>query len=357
MTEEIITRLGDGQRIKMPPAQVKEDLLAGTKDAADKGVIAELTATELEQLYEIIADQNRAVSVKRGEEIVFTDDASIIRMSEDEGAGGGMGLPLGRVPAVLVHERGYAQDSAIVQSAAVVNVMEIKAELAGEMQTYETASLLATVPLIYMVAPALLWYYRPNGPYDNPAELMPQGKIAEARESQEKAADHLMEDIIHIGQRMHSVGCDCLNLDTTAAMGDSEFYGTLRAVEKLKEIAPEMAIEMGMAGEFILGMHGQMTFKGQRLAGMFPHQQVKVAAEAGVDIFGPVVNTNSSKSFPWNLARAVTFVKETSRVSSIPVHVNGGMGVAAVPMHPTPPIDCVSRVTKAMVQIGKIDGL
>ena len=83
MTEEIITRRGDGQRIKMSPAQVKEDLLAGTKDAADKGVIAELTAPELEQLYGIIADQNRAVSVKRGEEIVFTDDASIIRMSED----------------------------------------------------------------------------------------------------------------------------------------------------------------------------------------------------------------------------------------------------------------------------------
>jgi dimethylamine--corrinoid protein Co-methyltransferase len=341
----------------MSPAQVKEDLLAGTKDAADKGVIAELTASELEQLYEIIADQNRAVSVKRGDEIVFTDDASIIRISEDEGAGGGMGLPLGRVPAVLVHERGFAQDSAIVQSAAVVNVMEIKAELAGEMQTYETASLLATVPLIYMVAPALLWYYRPNGPYDNPAELMPQGKIAEARESQEQAADQLMEDLVHIGKRMHSVGCDCLNLDTTAAMGDSEFYGTLRAVEKLKEVAPEMAIEMGMAGEFILGMHGQVSFKGQRLAGMFPHQQVKVAEEAGVDIFGPVVNTNSSRSFPWNLARAVTFVKETSRVSTIPIHVNGGMGVAAVPMHPTPPIDCVSRVTKAMVQIGKIDGL
>jgi dimethylamine--corrinoid protein Co-methyltransferase len=357
MTEEIITRCGDGQRIKMSPAQVKEDLLAGTKDAADKGVIAELTASELEQLYEIIADQNRAVSVKRGDEIVFTDDASIIRISEDEGAGGGMGLPLGRVPAVLVHERGFAQDSAIVQSAAVVNVMEIKAELAGEMQTYETASLLATVPLIYMVAPALLWYYRPNGPYDNPAELMPQGKIAEARESQEQAADQLMEDLVHIGKRMHSVGCDCLNLDTTAAMGDSEFYGTLRAVEKLKEVAPEMAIEMGMAGEFILGMHGQVSFKGQRLAGMFPHQQVKVAEEAGVDIFGPVVNTNSSRSFPWNLARAVTFVKETSRVSTIPIHVNGGMGVAAVPMHPTPPIDCVSRVTKAMVQIGKIDGL
>ena len=118
-----------------------------------------------------------------------------------------------------------------------------------------------------------------------------------------------------------------------------------------------MAIEMGMSGEFILGVHTEMTFDGQRLAGMYPHQQVKVAETAGVDIFGPVVNTKSSKSFAWNLARAVTFVKQTVAVSDIPVHVNAGMGVCSVPMHPTPPIDCVSRMAKAMAQIAKIDGL
>ena len=100
-----------------------------------------------------------------------------------------------------------------------------------------------------------------------------------------------------------------------------------------------------------------MTFDGQRLAGMYPHQQVKVAETAGVDIFGPVINTKSSKSFPWNLARAVTFVKQTVADSNIPVHVNAGMGVCSVPMQPTPPIDCVSRMAKAMVHIAKIDGL
>ena len=112
-----------------------------------------------------------------------------------------------------------------------------------------------------------------------------------------------------------------------------------------------------MSGEFVLGMHSQMTFNGQRLAGMFPHKQVEVAEAAGVDIFGPVVNTNCSRSFPWNLARAVTFIKQTSAVSNIPIHPNVGMGVCGVPMHPTPPIDCVTRVAKAMVQVGKIDGL
>ena len=357
MGDGILTRMGDGPSIKMSAAQVKEDLSAGTKDAAERGSIPELPPTELEQLFKIIADKNRVVSVAHGEEVVLTDDATVIRFSEDEGAGGGVGLPVSRVTSIMMHERVCAQDNALLQSMAAVNVMEIIAELAGEMQAYETASLLSTIPVSYMLAPALLWYFKPYGPYDNPSDLLNQGKIQEARDAQDSAALHLMKDVVHIGQKMHSIGCDCLNLDTTAALGDAEFYGVLKAVAKLKEVAPEMAVEMGMAGEFVLGMHGQVTFDGQRLAGMFPHQQVKVAEAAGVDIFGPVVNTNCSKSFPWNLARAVTFIKQTSAVSDIPIHVNAGMGVGSVPMHPTPPIDCVTRMSKAMVQIGRVDGL
>jgi dimethylamine--corrinoid protein Co-methyltransferase len=225
------------------------------------------------------------------------------------------------------------------------------------MQAIETTQLLLTAPLLYVNAPALLWYFRPLGPYGNPTDLLPQGKIQESCDAQEEAAATLTDDLVYVGRNLASVGIDGYNLDTTAALGDAEFQGVLKAVQKLKEIAPEMAVEMGMAGEFVLGMHGQVTFDGQRLAGMFPHQQVKVAAAAGVDIFGPVVTTNCSRSFPWNLARAVTFIKQTSAVSDIPVHVNAGMGVGAVPMHPTPPIDCVTRMSKAMVQIGRVDGL
>jgi len=183
MDEGILTRMGDGQRVKMSAAQIKEDLLAGTKDAADKGKIPELTSGELEQLFEIIADKNRVVGVEPGQEVVLSDDATTLRMSDDEGAGGGIGLPISRLLALLVHERAYAQDSANLESAAAVNVPEIKAELNTEMQTVETTSLLLTVPLLYLVAPALLWYFRPLGPYGNPAELLPQGKIQESRDA------------------------------------------------------------------------------------------------------------------------------------------------------------------------------
>jgi len=69
------------------------------------------------------------------------------------------------------------------------------------------------------------------------------------------------------------------------------------------------------------------------------------------------VNVNASESTAWNLSRAVTFVKATTAVANIPVHPNVGMGVCGVPMVEIPPIDSVTRVAKALVEIGKADGL
>jgi dimethylamine--corrinoid protein Co-methyltransferase len=357
--EEILTRMGDGQRISMTPSQLKEDILAGTRDAASTGNVPALNSTELEELFEIIADRNRVVTVERGKEIVFTDDLSCVRHTGDEGAAGGVGIPINRLQAILVHERSYAQDSAVFQVpyGSGGNIQRVKEKITIDMQAHETVSLLATIPMFYTVAPSVLWYYRPDGPYENPADLLPQGKISETRKASEKAAERLAEDMVYIGKKMYSIGCDAINLDTCASGGDAEFYSNLNIVSELKQVAPHMAIEMGMSNEFIIGVHGEITFDGQRLAGMFPHQQVKVAEAAGVDIFGPVINTNVSKSFPWNLARALSFVKLTVAEANIPVHVNAGMGVCSVPMQATPPIDCVSRMAKAMVHIAKIDGL
>jgi dimethylamine--corrinoid protein Co-methyltransferase len=90
---------------------------------------------------------------------------------------------------------------------------------------------------------------------------------------------------------------------------------------------------------------------------MYPHEQARVAEAAGADIFGVAVNVNTKKSFPWNLARAVTFVKETTLRSGIPVHPNVGMGVCGIPMMLEAPIDCVTRASKALALIGKADGL
>jgi dimethylamine--corrinoid protein Co-methyltransferase len=112
-----------------------------------------------------------------------------------------------------------------------------------------------------------------------------------------------------------------------------------------------------MAGEFVLGMHGEMFYDDVRLAGLYPLDQLKLAEKAGATIFGPVVNTNNNESVPWNLARTIALIKPCSEVAKIPIHANMGMGVGAVPVTDYPPVDAVSRASKAMVELCKLDGL
>ena len=111
-----------------------------------------------------------------------------------------------------------------------------------------------------------------------------------------------------------------------------------------------------MASEFVLGMHGQLEFDGERLAGMWPRKQLEMVTAAGACIYGPAVNINTGKSTAWNIARAITFIKPAAEVATIPVHVNVGMGVGGVPTCLFPPADATSRASKAFVEILKIDG-
>jgi dimethylamine--corrinoid protein Co-methyltransferase len=148
-----------------------------------------------------------------------------------------------------------------------------------------------------------------------------------------------------------------VNLDTSAAAGDGDAFATFSAVKALREQFPDMYIEVGMAGESIIGIHGAIEFEGHGLAGLWPHQQAPLVAKAGANVFGPVVNTNTSKSFAWNVSRAVTFIKEAAKVSTIPVHVDMGMGVGGIPMFETPPIDAVTKASKAMVEMAGVDGI
>jgi dimethylamine--corrinoid protein Co-methyltransferase len=166
-----------------------------------------------------------------------------------------------------------------------------------------------------------------------------------------------IRDMVYASDAMMESGADGINFDTTGAAGDPDFLATLKAAEILKKKYPDMCIEVGMAGEFVLGMHGNLYYDGVRLAGLYPHEQLKLAQKAGVTIFGPVVNTNTNRSIPWNLSRAITFMKACVEISRIPIHVNMGMGVGAVTVTDHPPIDIVSRASKAMVEMTRLDGL
>ena len=162
--------------------------------------------------------------------------------------------------------------------------------------------------------------------------------------------------MVIMGRAMAAVGADGIDFDTTGSAGDAEFLATLQAVEELSATT-DLAIEVGMATELVLGFHGELEYKGTRLAGLWPHQQVEVVQAAGAHLFGPVSTTNTAKSAPWNVARAVTFVKECSRVAEIPIHANVGMGVGGVPTVEVQPSDVVTRAGVALVEIGRADGL
>jgi dimethylamine--corrinoid protein Co-methyltransferase len=204
-----------------------------------------------------------------------------------------------------------------------------------ETNEYYNTSMVTTAPLFYGAQPNMGLYFQPDGPCPNPSELLPLGEIKAALAAQEQAAAMLRDDLVYVGKRLAAIGCEGLNFDTSGSAGDADFLAALQAVEAIKAAAPGMPILMGASGEFVIGMHGEVAFNGKRLAGLYPHEQVKVVEDAG----------------------AVTFLQATTAVADVPVHVNVGMGVCGIPMMEQPPIDSVTRVSKALVQLGKADGL
>ena len=355
MSKQILTRMGDGERLWMKASDIKADIADGTADAADRGGIPAISDAEKEQLFNIIADPSRMVSVSPGEEVIVSDDGCTMSFYSGQD-GGGVGIPLSRQQAILTYERACGADSTSMGHSDY-SYKPVKPIINFETGEYYNTSMVTTAPLFYGAQPNMGLYSQPDGPCPNPGELLPLGKIKEAREAQEQAAGYLKEDLVFIGKRLAEVGLEGLNFDTCGSAGDADFLAALQAVVELKKAVPDLPILMGASGEFILGMHGEVTFDGKRLAGLYPHEQVKVVAVAGADIFGLAVNTSTSESVAWNLARAVTFLKAASEVSKIPIHANVGMGVCGIPMMEQPPIDAVTRVSKALVQIGKADGL
>ena len=125
----------------------------------------------------------------------------------------------------------------------------------------------------------------------------------------------------------------------------------------MREKYPEAGIELGMAGEFVIGVHGELEWEGRRLAGLWPRQQLEVCQDAGVTLFGPAVNIRTGKSCCWNTAYSLTVIKPCMEVARIPVHPNVGEGVCGVPVNGYPPEDAASRAAKALVDILRCDGL
>jgi dimethylamine--corrinoid protein Co-methyltransferase len=328
----------------LTPAQIREDVLAGSELGARRSKAPPLTEAEVDHLVDIFASESKFSAVDMGDEVCLSFDGS-------------GNLDVGSRVDELYSYQSHRGADMLELFAIDYSYKAIKTMLSYEAAQMKTAQLNVIAPLQYGAMPDLGRYSMPDGPVPNWSELMPLGRIAEARDAQVEAIDHAVSDMVYVAEGMWDAGTDGMDFDTAGAAGDGDFLATLTAIERIKGRCPDIGIELGMASEYVLGMHGELTYKGRRLAGMWPREQLEVAQEAGATMFGPAVNVNTTKSVAWNVARACTIIKPAMDVAEIPVHPNVGMGVGGVPMSPYPPADAVSRVSRALVDILGCDGL
>ena len=348
--EKIVTRMGDGSRIDMSAAEIQQELEAGALDAAERAAVPPLSDDEIKYLLDLYRCKDRVVGVEQGKECCLTYDNMTSKIKRAH-------IPVSKIQQLLLFERALGADT-LELTHIDYSFKQCKHVVQYEKPNMEQAVLQTIAPIFYGAMPNLGLYSVPDGPVVNPADLLPMGKIDEAQQAYEQMAEYAIKDMVYVGSELYEkAGADGINFDTTAASGDAEFYAALKAVEILHEKYPAMGIEMGMSGEFILGMHAEIEYDGVRLAGLYPHDQLKLAQKAGVTIFGPAINIATNESLPWNLARSIVFTKACSEVSEIPVHANLGMGVGGVPLTLTPPLDALSRASKAHVELCRLDGL
>jgi dimethylamine---corrinoid protein Co-methyltransferase len=340
----IPTRMGDGSLTQMTPSEIRHDLEEGTATAAERAKLPPLAGDELDHLYDIFASPARFSSVDIGDEVVLTYD--------------GTGVPQqgGRVAALYQAEQLYGADSCELYHVDY-SYRAVKTVLPYEQQQMKEAQERVTIPVHYGAQPDLGRYSRPDGPAGNWSELLPAMRIDEARAAQEEAVEMAVADMVYVAEGMWEAGADGIDFDTCGAAGDADFLAALKAVETLRARHPDLGIEVGMAGEIVLGTHGRLEYDGVRLAGLKPEGQVQVVQKAGATVYGPAVNVNTGKSTAWNTARALTFVKPCMAVAEIPVHMNVGMGVGGVPMASYTPLDAVARCSRACVDVLRLDGL
>ena len=258
------TRMGDGKRVEMTKEEVLADIQAGSADAADMGEIPILTDDEMESILEIISDRNRIVGVEPGHEVVLTYDIGQLDFTGDNGNSGN-GVDMGRLEAALLHERALGADT-FELAHADYSIKPVKPVIANEMQTMEEIQNEIVAPYFYGAMPNMGLYYAPDGPYGNPADLMREFKLEESMASSEAASEHLARDIEFVATKIIQAGADGFNFDTTASAGDADFVGTLKGVEALRRNCPDAYINLGMAGESVMGIHGSIEYDGQIVA-------------------------------------------------------------------------------------------
>ena len=219
--ETIFTRYGDGTPLEMSASDLMADLEAGTADAAERGNIPALNKEELQYLLEIFKSPYNFVSVERGNEVILSYDAGTLKIRR-------VGVNVDRIQALQIYEKLFGADT-MELCHVDYSFKPIKPIVTMERPILEQALLSTHIPLFYGAMPNLGLYSQPDGPFPNPAELLPRGKIKEAQDSYEATVDAAVNDILYVSKGMHESGADGINLDTVGAAGDADFQASLTA--------------------------------------------------------------------------------------------------------------------------------
>ena len=214
--KKYFTRMGDGYGVYLTGDEIREDIRAGSEDAAKRGKIPPLSDEDVEHIVEIIKMDGIIVGVRQGEQVVASTDQG------SDTLGAECGIPIDRAVQLQVYERGYGLDSSDY-GFTDYNFKAVKAIASYEAASTERALEMSIIPLLYGGMPNLGFYTKPDGPVENWAELLPNAKIDEARTAQEEAVTHAVRDMVYVAGHMYEAGADGVNLDTCGAAGDADF--------------------------------------------------------------------------------------------------------------------------------------
>jgi len=160
MSNQILTRMGDGDRLWMEAGDVMEDIQDGCADAAQRIGVPELSQEEQKKLFDILADPSRIVSVNPGEEVIVSDDGTTMSFYSGQD-GGGVGTPLSRQQAVLTYERACGADTTSLGHSDY-SYKPVKSIINFEANDYYNISQTTTAPFFYGAQPNMGLYFQPE---------------------------------------------------------------------------------------------------------------------------------------------------------------------------------------------------
>ncbi len=203
--------MGDGSLVRMTPAEIAADVHDGVAVAVRRARVEPVSDREVQHLVDIFCSSARFTVVDIGAEVVLTFDGG---GSQDMGT--------------RVHDLQY-YDKTVRRLVELYHqdysYKAVKTVLPYEQIIMRQAQLLVTVPCGYGAMPDLGRYTAPDWPLPNWSQLLPAGRIEEARAAQEEAAEMAAADIVVVAEGMIEVGADSIDLDTAGAAWRRRFPG------------------------------------------------------------------------------------------------------------------------------------